>query len=117
MPGWLRFGSFGRRTSTLSNATSTESINPHQREGSRGDVRGELEAPGRGTRLTLWASIPRAYVSMGAAGWHICLDVLDHLLGGAPIGHMVGVETMKFDGWQRLNKEYAKQFGVEAPSW
>jgi len=82
-----------------------------------GDVRWELEASGRGTRLTLWASIPRAYVSMGAAGWHICLDVLDHLLGGAPIGRMVGVETMKFDGWQRLNKEYAKQFGVEAPSW
>jgi hypothetical protein len=54
---------------------------------------------------------------MGAAGWHICLDVLDHLLGGAPIGRMAGVETMKFDGWQRLNKEYAKQFGVEAPSW
>ena len=24
---------------------------------------------------------------------------------------------MKFDGWQRLNAEYAKQFGVEAPGW
>jgi len=24
---------------------------------------------------------------------------------------------MKFEGWQRLNVEYAKQFGVEPPSW
>jgi len=24
---------------------------------------------------------------------------------------------MKFAGWQRLNAEYAKQFGVETPSW
>jgi hypothetical protein len=24
---------------------------------------------------------------------------------------------MKFGGWQRLNAEYAKQFGVEAPAW
>jgi hypothetical protein len=24
---------------------------------------------------------------------------------------------MKFGGWQRLNAEYAKQFGIETPSW
>jgi hypothetical protein len=24
---------------------------------------------------------------------------------------------MKFGGWQRLNAEYSKQFGVEMPSW
>jgi hypothetical protein len=51
---------------------------------------------------------------MGAAGWHICLDVLDHLLGGTPTGRIVGAEAMKF-GWKRLNKEYARQFGIEAP--
>ena len=50
---------------------------------------------------------------MGAAGWHICFDVLDRLLGGAPIGRIVGPDAMKFGGWQRLNAEYAKQFGVE----
>ena len=77
------------------------------------DMRWELEAHGGGTRLTLWTSIDRRYISMGAAGWHICFDVLDRLLGGTPIGRMVGMETMKFEGWQRLNKEYAKQFGVE----
>ena len=48
---------------------------------------------------------------MGAAGWHICFDVLDRLLAGRPIGRIVGPEAMKFGGWQRLNAEYAKQFG------
>jgi uncharacterized protein YndB with AHSA1/START domain len=81
-------------------------------------LRWELEPQGGGgTRLTLWHNIDRRFVSMGAAGWHICLDVLDRHLAGRPIGRMVGVETMKFGGWQRLNAEYAKQFGLETPSW
>ena len=82
-----------------------------------GDMRWELEALGGGTRLTLWHNIDRRFISMGAAGWHICLDVLDRLLSGTPIGRMVGNEAMKFDGWQRLNAEYAKQFGIETPNW
>ena len=81
------------------------------------EMRWELEALGGGTRLTLWTSIDRRYISMGAAGWHICFDVLDHLLGGTPIGRTVGPDAMKFGGWQRLNAEYAKQFGVETPAW
>jgi uncharacterized protein YndB with AHSA1/START domain len=80
------------------------------------DIRWELEAVGAGTRLTLWHNIDRRYISMGAAGWHICFDVLDHLLGETPIGRMVGPAAMKFGGWQRLHAEYAKQFGVESPS-
>jgi uncharacterized protein YndB with AHSA1/START domain len=64
-----------------------------------------------GTRLTLWHSIDRRYIAMGAAGWHICIDVLDAYIGGEPIGRIVGPETMKFEGWQRLHAEYAKQFG------
>jgi uncharacterized protein YndB with AHSA1/START domain len=68
-----------------------------------------------GTRLTLWTNIDRRFISMGAAGWHICFDVLDHLLSGTPIGRMVGPDAMKFGGWQRLNAEYAQQFGVESP--
>jgi uncharacterized protein YndB with AHSA1/START domain len=81
------------------------------------DMRWELEPFGGGTRLTLWTNIDRPYISMGAAGWHIAFDVLDHLLSGTPIGRIVGPEAMKFDGWQRLNAEYAKQFGVELPNW
>jgi uncharacterized protein YndB with AHSA1/START domain len=80
------------------------------------DMRWELEAFDGGTRLTLWHNIDRRFISMGAAGWHICFDVLDRLLGGDPIGRIVAGEAMKF-GWQRLNAEYAKQFGVEPPDW
>ena len=79
------------------------------------DIRWELEAFGGGTRLTLWHSIDRRFISMGAAGWHICFDVLDRLLGGTPIGRAVGPEAMKF-GWKRLNAEYAQQFGIETPN-
>jgi uncharacterized protein YndB with AHSA1/START domain len=75
------------------------------------DMRWELEARGGGTRLTLWTSIDRRYISMGAAGWHVCFDVLDRLLGGTPIGRIVGPDAMKFGGWQRLHAEYKQQFG------
>jgi uncharacterized protein YndB with AHSA1/START domain len=78
-----------------------------------GHLRWELEDIGGGTRLTLWHSIDRRYISMGAAGWQICLDVLDHSLSGAPLGRIVGAEAMKFAGWQRLHADYAKQFGGE----
>jgi uncharacterized protein YndB with AHSA1/START domain len=77
------------------------------------DMRWELEAFGNGTRLTLWTNIDCRFISMGAAGWHICFDVLDHLLSGTPIGRIVGPEAMKFSGWQRLNAEYAKQFAEQ----
>ena len=77
------------------------------------DIRWELEPlGGGGTRLTLWHNIHRNYISMGAAGWHICFDVLERFLAGQPIGRIVGPEAMQFGGWQRLNKEYAKQFCV-----
>ena len=81
------------------------------------DTRWELESLGQGTRLTLWTKINRRYIAMGAAGWHICFDVLDRLLAGSPIGRMVGPSAMKFEGWQRLHAEYAKEFGVEVPTW
>jgi hypothetical protein len=80
-----------------------------------GDIRWELEASCGGTRLTLWHNIDRRFVSWGAAGWHISFDVLDRLLSGNPIGRIVGAEAMKFDGWRRLNAEYARQFGIERP--
>ena len=74
------------------------------------DMRWELEPIAGGTRLTLWSTIDRRFVSMGAAGWHIALDVLDYFIGGTPIGRIAGGDAMKFEGWQRLNAEYAKQF-------
>jgi len=80
------------------------------------DLRWELEASSGGTRLTLWHNIDRRFISMGAAGWHICLDVLDRLVGGSPIGRCVAGAAMKV-GWPRLNAEYAAQFGVETSDW
>jgi uncharacterized protein YndB with AHSA1/START domain len=80
------------------------------------DLRWELEASGGGTRLTLWHNIDRRFIAWGAAGWHICFDVMDRLLSGTPIGRIAGGEAIKLD-WQRLNTEYAKQFGVETPNW
>jgi uncharacterized protein YndB with AHSA1/START domain len=80
------------------------------------DIRWELEPRGGGTRLTLWHNIDRRFIAWGAAGWHICFDVLERLLAGEPIGRIVGTEAMKFDGWQRLSAEYAKQFSVDTPN-
>ena len=76
-----------------------------------GRMRWELEEADGGTRLTLWHGIDRRYIAMGAAGWQICLDVLDRSLSGDPIGRMVGPQTMQFEGWQRLRAAYAEQFG------
>jgi uncharacterized protein YndB with AHSA1/START domain len=78
------------------------------------DLRWELEPAGSGTRLTLWHNIDRRFISWGAAGWHVCFDVLERLLADHPIGRIVGADAMKFDGWQRLVAEYAQQFGVAA---
>ena len=109
----------GAPTPMVSSATIARAEAPTLLEYNWGgnDIRWQLEALGGGTRLTLWHNIDRRYIAMGAAGWHICLDVLDLVLGGTPIGRLVGPDAMKFGGWQRLNAEYAKQFGVDAPSW
>ena len=81
------------------------------------EMKWELEPVGGGTRLTLWTSINRHFIAMGAAGWHICFDLMDHLIAGQPIGRKVGPEGMKDPGFQRLHAEYAKLFGVEMRKW
>jgi uncharacterized protein YndB with AHSA1/START domain len=80
-------------------------------------LRWELEPTASGTRLTLWHNIDRGFIAMGAAGWHVCFDVLDRLLAGERIGRLVGPAAMQLEGWQRLNAEYSRQFGVEPPKW
>jgi len=77
-----------------------------------GNLRWQLEPTDDGTRLTLRHTIDRDFISMAAAGWHICLDVLDRFLAGDPVGRIVGGEAMKFD-WPRLNQEYAQQFDIK----
>jgi DNA-binding transcriptional ArsR family regulator/uncharacterized protein YndB with AHSA1/START domain len=109
----------GAPTPHVSETTVTRADAPKVLEYNWGgsDLRWELEPLGSGTRLTLWHNIDRRFISWGAAGWHICFDVLERLLAREPIGRIVGAEAMKFGGWQRLNAEYAKQFGVETPGW
>ena len=115
----VKLTTVGAPTPLVTETTVTRADAPNVLEYNWGgaDVRWELEASGGGTRLTLWHNIDRRFISMGAAGWHICIDVLDRLLSGTPIGRIVAGDAMKFGGWQRLNAEYAKQFGIEAPNW
>ncbi|KAA6459243.1 SRPBCC family protein [Acidobacteria bacterium AB60] len=80
------------------------------------DLKWELQPITAGTRLTLWHNIDRRFIAWGASGWHICIDVLDRLLAGDPLGRIVGSDAMRFE-WQRLNTEYAQQFGVETPEY
>ena len=108
----------GAPTPVVSETTVTRADPPRLLEYNWGaqDIRWQLEPAGGGTRLTLWHNIDRRFISMGAAGWHICFDVLDHLLSGTPIGRIAGPEAMQFAGWQRLNGEYAQQFAAETAS-
>jgi uncharacterized protein YndB with AHSA1/START domain len=114
----VKLTAVGAPTPQVSKARVTRADAPKVLEYNWGDngIRWELEAQGGGTRLTLWHSIDRRFISMGAAGWHICLDVLDRGLNGTPTGRIVGGEALNF-GWRRLNAEYAEQFGVEPLHW
>jgi uncharacterized protein YndB with AHSA1/START domain len=115
----VKLTTVGAPTLHITETTVTRADAPHVLEYKWGgfDMRWQLEPSDRGTRLTLWTNIGHRYIAMGAAGWHICLDVLDRLLSGTPVGRIVGPDAIKFGGWQRLHAEYAKQFGVEMPNW
>jgi uncharacterized protein YndB with AHSA1/START domain len=74
-------------------------------------LRWELSATDDGTRLTLRHTVADLdMAAMAAAGWHVCLDVAEHLLDGAPIGPIRGAEARDF-GWDQLNEAYAKKVG------
>jgi len=111
----VRLNTVGTPTPMISETTIERADEPRLLEYRWGDgrLRWELEALDGGTRLTLRHGIDRRYIAMGAAGWHLCLDVLDHALGGTPLGRLVGPEVLKFGGWQQLNADYARQFGLE----
>ena len=109
----------GAPTPQVSSTTVTRAERPKLLEFNWGgqDLRWELEPFGSGTRLTLKHNIDRRYIAMGAAGWHVCLDVMGRLIDGTPIGRIVAGEALRFPGWQRLHTEYAAQFGVDTPKW
>jgi uncharacterized protein YndB with AHSA1/START domain len=113
--GPVKLSTVGAPTPQVSESTVKRAEAPKLLEHSWGgfDLRWELEPLGSGTRLRLWQNIDRRYISWGAAGWHVCFDVLDGLLASEPIGRIVGADALKLAGWKRLTVEYAKQFGIE----
>ena len=113
--GTAKLTTVGAPTPLVSETRVTRADAPRLLEFNWGgqDIRWQLEPlAGGGTRLTLWHNIDRRFIAMGAAGWHICLDVMDRALAGEPVGRIVGADAMQFGGWQQLHAEYAKQFGV-----
>ena len=114
----VKLTTVGAPTPHVTETTVTRADAPHTLEYNWGgfDMRWKLEGTGGGTRLTLWTNIDRRYIAMGAAGWHVCFDVLERLLDDRPIGRIVGPAAMKVDGWPRLHGEYVKQFADDGRS-
>lgn len=70
-------------------------------------LRWELSPSAEGTRLVLRHTLAAPDTdAMVAAGWHLCLDVLRHLLDGRPIGVIRGRDAMDH-GWEELREGYA----------
>ncbi|MGC1213566.1 MAG: SRPBCC family protein [Micromonospora sp.] len=81
-----------------------------------GLLRWELTPAGGGTRLILRHRVEKPDLApMMAAGWHLCLDVADHLLAGDPVGPIRGAEAMDF-GWAELRDAYAERLDGEPPA-
>jgi uncharacterized protein YndB with AHSA1/START domain len=75
-------------------------------------LRWELEAVPAGTRLTLRHTMgDRDWLSPVAAGWHMCVEVMERALDGEPVGRIAGPEA-KAHGWERVEAEYAALLGV-----
>jgi uncharacterized protein YndB with AHSA1/START domain len=73
-------------------------------------LRWELEPTATGTRLVLrHTPKDRGIEPMLAAGWHLCLVVMERLLDGDPIGVVRGNEAREY-GWEQLRDAYARRF-------
>jgi uncharacterized protein YndB with AHSA1/START domain len=92
-------------------ATVTKADPPALLEYSWGDdlLRWELQPTATGTRLTLRHRVgSREDLPRAAAGWHLCLDVAEHLLDGDPVPPIRGQDAMAH-GWQALHDRYAAE--------
>jgi uncharacterized protein YndB with AHSA1/START domain len=72
-------------------------------------IRFEVAPDGDGSRLTVldtFAELGKA--ARDAAGWHACLDLLEHELDGTKPAWTVG------DRWPTIHKRYVEQLGPEA---
>ncbi len=71
-------------------------------------VRLEIEPDGDGTKLTLFDTIDQVgKAARDAAGWHACLDRLEHHLDGTPLPEAV-------ERWQAVHQGYVEAFGPQA---
>ncbi|WP_067650013.1 SRPBCC family protein [Nocardia harenae] len=78
-------------------------------------LRWELTETPDGTRLRLTHHLTDpASSDMAAAGWHICLDVVELLLAGTPVGPVTGPDALDH-GWTELRARYAEQLGLGTP--
>lgn len=71
----------------------------------------ELKPSGGGTVLTLRHETKLVDKIAGfAAGWHICIDVAQRFLDGAPVGRIVGHDALEA-GWPELHRAYLEKLG------
>jgi uncharacterized protein YndB with AHSA1/START domain len=79
-------------------------------------LRWELTPTATGCRLVLRHTLgDRDLVPKVAAGWHLCLDVAERLLDGAPIGPIRG-QASKAYGWDELREAYGSTLGIASTS-
>jgi uncharacterized protein YndB with AHSA1/START domain len=93
-------------------ATVLRAVPPELLEYTWGEdlLRWELEPTATGTRLVLRHTPKEHGVEpMLAAGWHLCLVVMERLMDGDPIGVVRGSEAREH-GWAELRDAYARRF-------
>lgn len=72
-------------------------------------IRIEVEPAGDGSRLTLLDTIDElGKAARDGAGWHVCLDQLEHQLDGAT------PPWSPSDRWRELHPSYVERLGPEA---
>ncbi len=87
---------------------------PHELVHRWGDdvVRWRLAPTATGCRLTLEQTMGDRDMAAGnAAGWHVCLDVLDGTLAGTVSSRVVGPDALDH-GWESLRDGYAGSLGA-----
>jgi uncharacterized protein YndB with AHSA1/START domain len=72
-------------------------------------IRLEIEPGGDGCKLTLLDTIDElGKAARDGAGWHTCLDLLEHELEG------VAATWTSTERWQQVHPDYVEKFGPEA---
>ena len=87
---------------------------PHELVHRWGDdvVRWRLSPTDTGCRLTLEQTMrERDHAAMNAAGWQLCLDVLDDVVNGLDRPRVFGRQDAAAHGWEVLRDKYSDALG------